>query len=59
MKGNNMTLLWLDHLCIKEAEELAVEDKRLFDALLNSSLSQLQELILADNPLWFKDDEAR
>ena len=57
--GNNMTKLDLSILCIKEAEELGEEEKRLVDALLNSSLTQLEALFLQGNTAWFRHDEAR
>ena len=54
-----MTTLNLERLSIEEAEELGEEEKRLVDALLNSSLTQFKNLSLWGNAAWFGHDEAR
>lgn len=54
-----MSYLSLNELCPKETEELHEEEQRLFDALLNSTVTQLSHLTLNDNALWFRHDEAR
>ena len=54
-----MTSLNLSALCIKDAEELGDEEKRLVNALLYSSLTQLMLLYLGGNAMWFRSDEAR
>ena len=54
-----MKELNFSRLCIKKAEELGEEEKRLVNSLLNSSHTQLEELDLGGNAKWFSHDEAR
>ena len=50
--------LSLRSLCLKEDDELAEEEKRLVNAMLNSPISHLKELYLEDNPRLFANTEA-
>lgn len=54
-----MKLLDLSDLSIMDAKDLTEEDKRLVNALFNSSITQLDSLGLQRNNQWFIDDELR